>query len=58
MKNRNFCIVIASDYQTIISKNLKVVGLLGEKIDFFLPLRIQIEIDFISYTQESSFSHL
>ena len=35
-----------SDYQNFIFQNVKVVGLLGEKFDFFIPLGIQIEIDF------------
>ena len=39
---------INSDYQTFISQNLKVIGLLVETFDFFIPLGIHIEIDFHS----------
>ena len=46
MKNRNFYMFIGSNYQRFISQNLKVIGLLGEKILFFIHLGIQIEIDF------------
>ena len=44
VKNRNFYIFVAS----FILQNLKVVGLLWEKFHFFIPLGIQIEIDFHS----------
>ena len=36
-----------SDYRSFIWQNLKVVGLLG-KLDFFIPLRIQMEMSFSS----------
>ena len=41
-----FCFRVTSDYQSLIFENLKVVGLLGEKLDFYILLGIQIEIDF------------
>ena len=37
---------VNSNNYGIISQNLKIVGLLGEKVAFFIPLGIQIEIDF------------
>ena len=45
-KNRNVCIFVISDYHTFTSKNFRVLGLLREKSEFFIPLEIQIELDF------------
>ena len=36
---------VISDKQSFISENLEVVGPLGEKFKFFIPLGIQIEKD-------------
>ena len=52
VKSKNVYIFITIDYQSFISQNLKVVGLLGETLDIFIRLVIQIEIDFFPQTQE------
>ena len=44
--NRNVDIFVTTDYHSVISQNLKVVGLLVKNIQFFNPLGIQTEIDF------------
>ena len=46
MKKEIFHIFVTSGYQSSISQNLKVVGLLGEKFDSFVSMGIQIEVDF------------
>ena len=46
-----FYIFVASDYQSLISKNLKVVGLLREKFHFSFPCDIKLKYIFIQQTQ-------
>ena len=41
-----FYIFIISDKQSFISVVLEILGPLGEKFNFFIPLGIQIEKDF------------
>ena len=43
-----FSVFVHSDYHCFISQNLKVIGFLGQKFNFFIPLGTQIEIDFHS----------
>ena len=56
VKSKNVYIFITIDYQSFIFQNSKVVGLLGETLDIFIPLVIQIEI-FIPQTQELNSTH-
>ena len=39
-------IFVTSNYHTFTSGNFRVLGLLREESDFFIPLEIQIELDF------------
>ena len=56
VKNKIFYSFITSNYQSI-SQNLKVVGLIGGKCDFFILLGIHIELGFITPTQELTSTH-
>ena len=42
----NFCIFVISNNKSFISQNLKVVGPLGGKFDFFSPSGFEIQSDF------------
>ena len=46
MKTKNIYIFVTRDHHSSISQNLKAVGLLGEKYDFFFPLEFQMETNF------------
>ena len=45
-KNRNVYILVISNYHTFTSKNFRVLGLLREQSEFFIPLETQIGLDF------------
>ena len=55
--SHKFYIFVASDYQSLISENLKVVGLLREKFHFSFPSDIKLKYIFIQQTQELSSTH-
>ena len=50
-----FCIFVISNNKSFISQNLKVVGLLGGKFDFFNPSGFEIQSDFDYRTSKIKF---
>ena len=52
-KHENFCIFVTSN--NFHFQNLKVVGPLGGKFDFFSPLRFEIQSDFDYRTSKIKF---
>ena len=54
-KLENFCIFVISNNKSLISQNLKVVGPLGGKFDFFSPSGFEMQNDFDSRTSQIKF---
>ena len=50
-----FCIFVISNNNSFISQNLKVVGPLGGKFDFFSPYGFEIQSDFDYRTSKIKF---
>ena len=51
---QNFCLFAISNNKYFISQNLKVVGPLGGKFNFFSPSEFEIQRDLITEPQKSS----
>ena len=54
---RNFFIFITIDFRSFISQTLKVVGLLGRKFDFFVPMGSQIDLFGVTFWMPELASH-
>ena len=54
MKSRNSDIFVISDDHSIISQNLKIIGLMGEK--FVFPLLWELKLKWILITQRQELS--
>ena len=53
-KLENFCIFVISNNKSFTSQNLKVVGPLGEKFDFSVPLDLKFKAILLTEHQKSS----
>ena len=54
-KLENFCIFVISNNKSFVSQNLKVVGPLGGKFDFFSPSGFEIQSDIDHRTSKIKF---